>query len=47
MKVVAFIEPPQVDLIEKILRHWGLWCPSSPLASLFHQVEGPLDQPLG
>ena len=25
MKVVAFIEPPQTDVIEKILRHCGLW----------------------
>ena len=30
MKVVAFIEPPQGDVIEKILRHCGLWCPASP-----------------
>jgi hypothetical protein len=27
MKVVAFIEPPQADVIEKILRHCGLWNP--------------------
>ena len=32
MKVVAFIEPPQADVIEKILRHCGLWCASSPRA---------------
>jgi ribosomal protein S27E len=32
MKVVAFIEPPQADVIEKILRHCGLWRPSSPRA---------------
>jgi hypothetical protein len=32
MKVVAFVEPPQADVIEKILRHCGLWCPSSPRA---------------
>ena len=25
MKVVAFIEPPQAEVIEKILRHCGLW----------------------
>ena len=25
MKVIAFIEPPQGDVIEKILRHCGLW----------------------
>ena len=30
MKVVAFIEPPQGDVIEKILRHCGLWRPASP-----------------
>jgi hypothetical protein len=32
MKVVAFIEPPQGDVIEKILRHCGLWCSSAPRA---------------
>ena len=25
MEVVAFIEPPQADVIERILRHCGLW----------------------
>ena len=25
MAVVAFIEPPQRDVIEKILHHRGLW----------------------
>ena len=30
MEVVAFIEPPQQDVIEKILRHCGLWQASSP-----------------
>ena len=25
MKVVAFIEPPQGKVVEKILRHCGLW----------------------
>ena len=25
MAVVAFIEPPQAEVIEKILRHCGLW----------------------
>ena len=29
MKVVAFIEPPQAEVIEKILRHCGLWQGSS------------------
>ena len=32
MKVVAFLEAPQAVVIEKILRHCGLWCPSSPPA---------------
>ncbi len=32
MKVVAFIEPPRGDVIEKILRHCGLWDPSTPRA---------------
>ena len=30
MKVVDFIEPPQGDVIEKILRHCGLWFASTP-----------------
>jgi hypothetical protein len=30
MKVVAFIEPPQGEVIEKILQHCGLWHPSAP-----------------
>jgi hypothetical protein len=30
MKVIAFIEPPQADVIEKILRHCGLWPHSAP-----------------
>jgi hypothetical protein len=32
MKVVAFIEPPQGDVIEKILKHCGLWCPAATRA---------------
>jgi hypothetical protein len=32
MKVIAFIEPPQGVVIEKILRHCGLWNASSPRA---------------
>jgi hypothetical protein len=32
MKVVAFLEPPQGDVIEKILRHCGLWCPAAARA---------------
>ncbi len=30
MKVIAFIEPPQGTVIEKILRHCGLWRESLP-----------------
>jgi len=30
MTVVAFIEPPQGAVIEKILKHCGLWDPASP-----------------
>ncbi len=29
MKVVAFLERSQADVIAKILRHCGLWCPLS------------------
>ncbi len=32
MRVIAFIEPPQGDVIEKILRHCGLWHSPSPRA---------------
>jgi hypothetical protein len=27
--VVAFIEPPQAEVIERILKHCGLWEPAS------------------
>jgi hypothetical protein len=30
MKIVSFIEPPQREVIEKILRHCGLWKASAP-----------------
>jgi hypothetical protein len=30
MRVVAFLEPPQGEVVERILRHCGLWCPSAP-----------------
>ena len=30
MKVVSFLEPPQADVIEEILKHCGLWQPRSP-----------------
>ena len=32
MAVVAFLEPPQADVIEKILKHCGLWCSAAPRA---------------
>ncbi len=38
MKVVAFLEPPQSDVIEEILRHCGLWQGSAPRAP--PDVEG-------
>jgi uncharacterized protein YbaR (Trm112 family) len=45
MKVVAFLEPPQGEVIEKILRHCGLWCPASARAPpaddlRVHEPEG-------
>ena len=48
MKVVAFIEPPQADVIERILRHCGLWYPSSPRAppakdDWVHDPDDPSD----
>ena len=30
MKVVSFIEPPQADVIQKILKHCGLWQSRAP-----------------
>jgi hypothetical protein len=30
MKVISFIEPPQAEVIEKIMRHCGLWHPHTP-----------------
>ena len=32
MKVVSFIEPPQAEVIEAILKHCGLWQASAPRA---------------
>jgi len=32
MRVIALIEPPQADVIEKILRHCALWHSSSSRA---------------
>ncbi len=30
MKVIAFIEPPQGEVVERVLRHCGLWHPRPP-----------------
>jgi hypothetical protein len=38
MQVVSFIEPPQGEVIEKILKHCGLWRASAPRAP--PDVEG-------
>ncbi len=32
MKVISFIELPQREVVEKILRHCGLWQASKPRA---------------
>ena len=32
MKVVSFIEPPQAEVIEAILKHCGLWQACAPRA---------------
>jgi len=32
MEIVAFIEPPQAGVIEKILKHCGVWSPAAPRA---------------
>ena len=50
MKVVAFLEPPQAEVIERILRHCGLWNPSSPRAppakhGWVHDPDDPSDGP--
>ena len=45
MKVVAFIEPPQGDVIEKILRHCGLWNLASPRAPPPGHGVGPRPGP--
>ena len=52
MKVVAFIELPQRDVIEKILRHCGLWHPSTPRAppagdGSVHDPDGASDRQTG
>ena len=51
--MVAFIEPPQRAVIEKILRHCGLWQASAPRAppdaeGLVHDLDGCFsDSPTG
>ena len=47
MKVIAFIEPPQGAVIEKILRHCNLWQPSTPRAppAGIGWVHAPDDEP--
>jgi hypothetical protein len=48
MKVVAFIEPPQTDVIEAILRHCGLWHASrAPPAAedRVHDADGDSESP--
>jgi len=42
MKVVWFIEPPQADVIEELLKHCGLWQVSAPRASPTHVGLGTL-----
>jgi hypothetical protein len=42
---IAFIEPPQGAVVEKILRHCGLWHPSTPrpppaFDACIHEVDG-------
>jgi hypothetical protein len=46
MKVFAFIEPPQGVVVEKSLRHCGLWQPSAPRPPpttdvWIHEPDGP------
>ena len=48
--VVAFIDPPQGDVIERILKHCGLWQPSTPRPPLaregwVHDPDGDSDEP--
>jgi len=53
MKVVAFIDPPQGEVIENILRHCGLWRESAPrpppdVEGLVHDLDGRFsDSPTG
>jgi hypothetical protein len=50
MKVIALIEPPQGAVVEKILRHCGLWHPSAPrpppaFDACIHEMDGFSDDP--
>jgi hypothetical protein len=51
MKIVSFIDPPQNGVIEKILRHCGLWQASAPRGppdpvGLAHDLDSEyMDQP--
>ena len=53
MKVVAFLEPSQGEVIEEILRHCGLWQASAPRAApdgdgLVQDLDSAfLDSPIG
>jgi hypothetical protein len=45
MAVVAFIDPPQREVVEKIIRHCGLWRESAPrpppdVAGVVHDLDG-------
>jgi len=44
MVVVAFIEPPQDEVIEKILRHCGLWRSSAARAPPANPRRGGIDR---
>ena len=53
MAIVAFFDPPQGEVIEKILRHSGLWRasalrPSPDVEGLVHDLDGRFsDTPTG
>jgi hypothetical protein len=44
---VAFIEPPQAEVIEKILRHCGLWRSSAARAPPAHGNGDAMDHAPG
>ena len=47
MAVIAFIEPPQGAVIEKILRHCNLWHASAPRAPPADWEQSPSAAPEG